>query len=207
MRFQLGLLILAAAFVKADEDAVLSVILQDIESYQSDYLSYIQEGHAVPSGVLQVYQQITTYTDDSYTTLYSQIDESAVATFITGVPWYSSRLASKIAAAETEGDSSIISSSESGSASAESTSASASASASASESTSESASASASTSASASASVSSSKASEASSSSKASSSASASSASSTSSANGAANVEKSLAYLVGPIVALGALLL
>jgi hypothetical protein len=98
---KLTTLLALAPFVLGQDNAVLEVVIQDIKGNVNEYLSYIQAGNIPPSGVLNLYQQVATYTDDSYTTLFSDVDEAAVSTYITNVPWYSSRIEPQLAAVET----------------------------------------------------------------------------------------------------------
>lgn len=105
MKFQLLSTLALASLATAQEAAIVTGLLGDISGHLNQYLSYIQAGsQTLPSGVLELYQEVQTYTDDSYTTLLSQLDFSAVSTFATALPWYSSRLETIFEAAAT-GDS------------------------------------------------------------------------------------------------------
>ncbi|GES72420.1 hypothetical protein SCEPF1_0949000100 [Saccharomyces cerevisiae] len=46
----------------------------------------------MPAGVLDIGMALASATDDSYTTLYSEVDFAGVSKMLTMVPWYSSRL-------------------------------------------------------------------------------------------------------------------
>ncbi|ODQ60944.1 hypothetical protein WICANDRAFT_19726, partial [Wickerhamomyces anomalus NRRL Y-366-8] len=92
-----------ATAIDQDEVAAVTALYGDINGHLSDYLNYIQQGNALPDGLLNLYQEAQTYTDDSYTTLLSTVDFNAVEGFVTGLPWYSSRLAGAFASATGEG--------------------------------------------------------------------------------------------------------
>ena len=81
----------------------LETIMSDVENNLSDYISLATDGTIslsdLPSGVLSLGMAIASATDDSYTTLYDNIDMAAVETWLSVLPWYSTRLSSEIAAA------------------------------------------------------------------------------------------------------------
>lgn len=81
----------------------LETIMSDVESNLSDYISLATDGTIslsdLPSGVLNLGLAIASATDDSYTTLYDAVDMAAVETWLSVLPWYSTRLSSEIAAA------------------------------------------------------------------------------------------------------------
>ncbi|ODV74740.1 SRP1/TIP1 family protein CYBJADRAFT_161237 [Cyberlindnera jadinii NRRL Y-1542] len=157
---QLILALLPVALAQDDTAEQLNAIVSDLAQHSSEYLQQVASGNIPPAELLSLAQQVQTYTDDSYTTLYSEVDMGEVTSYVTGLPWYSSRLETYFgadAAVATDDESASASASESASASAsgsESESASASASGSESESASASASGSESESESASASAS-----------------------------------------------------
>ncbi|KOH00391.1 putative lipase DI49_1099 [Saccharomyces eubayanus] len=90
-----------AAAETAGQTAELQAIIGDINSHLSDYLGLEtgNSGFQIPADVLSVYQQVMTYTDDSYTTLFSKLDYDAITKTIVKLPWYTTRLSSEIAAA------------------------------------------------------------------------------------------------------------
>lgn len=92
-----------ATAIDQDEVAAVTALYGDINGHLSDYLNYIQQGNALPDGLLNLYQEAQTYKDDSYTTLLSTVDFNAVEGFVTGLPWYSSRLAGAFASVTGEG--------------------------------------------------------------------------------------------------------
>ncbi|QLL34016.1 hypothetical protein HG536_0F03410 [Torulaspora globosa] len=99
-----ALALIIAPLVSADSnaDAVeFQAILSDVNNHLSDYISLAvnDPSFTVPSGVLDVYTQMTTYTDDAYTTLFSQLDFSSINAVMTALPWYSSRLEPEIQSA------------------------------------------------------------------------------------------------------------
>ena len=81
----------------------LETIMSDVENNLSDYISLATDGTIslsdLPSGVLSLGMAIASATDDSYTTLYDNVDMAAVETWLSVLPWYSTRLSSEIAAA------------------------------------------------------------------------------------------------------------
>ncbi|SMN21297.1 similar to Saccharomyces cerevisiae YBR067C TIP1 Major cell wall mannoprotein with possible lipase activity [Maudiozyma saulgeensis] len=115
-----------AADVTAEQTADLLVIINDIESHVSDYLSLETSGSSdfqVPPEVLSLYAQINTYTDESYTSLFTELDVAALTATITNLPWYSTRLLPALqranaGASSNETESSSVAVSESASASA-----------------------------------------------------------------------------------------
>ncbi|CAI4059726.1 hypothetical protein SUVZ_04G2810 [Saccharomyces uvarum] len=90
-----------AAAETAAQTAELQAIIGDINSHLSDYLGLEtgNSGFQIPADVLSVYQQVMTYTDDAYTTLFSELDFDAITKTIVKLPWYTTRLSSEIAAA------------------------------------------------------------------------------------------------------------
>lgn len=102
MKFQLGLLVLAAV-VRADDeddDTLISLVLEDIISFESDYASYIEGNTAVASDLLDIIDVLVSYSGDDYSTLFDDVHASALESFITEVPWYS-RISSELAAEAT----------------------------------------------------------------------------------------------------------
>ncbi|CDR43268.1 CYFA0S11e02828g1_1 [Cyberlindnera fabianii] len=87
----------------ASESAELTAIVNDINNNLQDYLGQVQDGNAPPAELLSLYQQVQTYTDDSYTSLYSEVNMGDVSSYITGLPWYSSRLQPAIESATAGG--------------------------------------------------------------------------------------------------------
>ncbi|GMC32463.1 unnamed protein product [Saccharomyces cerevisiae] len=77
----------------------LNVVLDDVKTNIADYitLSYTPNSgfslDQMPAGIMDIAAQLVANpSDDSYTTLYSEVDFSAVEHMLTMVPWYSSRL-------------------------------------------------------------------------------------------------------------------
>ncbi|SMN19987.1 similar to Saccharomyces cerevisiae YER011W TIR1 Cell wall mannoprotein of the Srp1p/Tip1p family of serine-alanine-rich proteins [Maudiozyma saulgeensis] len=101
------LLFLAAAALAnaqtAAQIAELNVIIADVKDNMADYTSLATSGSLslsdLPTGIMPLAMAVQTATDDSYTTLYSNVDFDAVATFLTKLPWYSSRLEAAIESA------------------------------------------------------------------------------------------------------------
>lgn len=95
---QLLLVTCAAQSVSFDNDqqaALLTRVASDIRSYPSEYADYLktQLEIALPLELLSL-KQLSTYTDDSYTTLAENSDlMSDVENVVTRLPWYNSRIA------------------------------------------------------------------------------------------------------------------
>lgn len=87
---------------------VATVLLADVESNIEDYISLVGGSIVFPTELIAYYTEIATYTDDSYTTLLSDFPADQISTIITQLPWYSSRLESKLAVAYTAGESSSV---------------------------------------------------------------------------------------------------
>ncbi|QHS76129.1 putative GPI-anchored mannoprotein SPAR_O01570 [Saccharomyces paradoxus] len=98
---KIALLAAVAALASAqtqEEIDELNVILNDVKSNLQEYISLAEDSSSgfslssLPSGVLDIGLALASATDDSYTTLYSEVDFAAVSKMLTMVPWYSSRL-------------------------------------------------------------------------------------------------------------------
>ncbi|KTA96069.1 Cold shock-induced protein TIR1, partial [Nakaseomyces glabratus] len=96
----------AAALVSAQTPQQLdelNVILDDVKSNLSSYMSLVQDPSSgitlanLPAGVLNLGMALASATDDSYTTLYKDIDFDGIVPFLSKLPWYSERLAGKLA--------------------------------------------------------------------------------------------------------------
>ncbi|SMN21370.1 similar to Saccharomyces cerevisiae YER011W TIR1 Cell wall mannoprotein of the Srp1p/Tip1p family of serine-alanine-rich proteins [Maudiozyma saulgeensis] len=97
----------------ADQLAELNVIVDDVKNHMSDYLGLVSSGAVsisdLPAGVMNLALAVQTATDDSYTSLYKDVDVEKLGPFLTALPWYSSRLAAELETA-TEGDAAATSS-------------------------------------------------------------------------------------------------
>lgn len=100
------LLASSAALAHALSDAQiaeLKAIMSDVSSNISEYMALATDGTIslsdLPAGVLSLGLAVASATDDSYTTLYDDVDMDAVETWLTILPWYTTRLSSEIAAA------------------------------------------------------------------------------------------------------------
>lgn len=94
----------AASFASAQSQEEIdeyNVLVSDIKAHASDYLSIAinDPSISIPSGVLQIYQEVATATDDSYTTLYQDLDFNQISNLVVSLPWYSSRLEGELASA------------------------------------------------------------------------------------------------------------
>ncbi|CAI4064851.1 Tir3p SKDI_09G1510 [Saccharomyces kudriavzevii IFO 1802] len=78
-------------------DAILADVKANLEQYMS--LAMDNPNFSLPSGVLDVYQHMTTATDDSYTSYFTEMDFAQITTAMVQVPWYSSRLVPEILSA------------------------------------------------------------------------------------------------------------
>lgn len=87
----------------ANNADVATVLFSDVKSHLNDYMSYVQNNptFSFPTELINYFTAITTYTDDSYTTLLSDFPASQIATLASELPWYSSRLETKLESAFT----------------------------------------------------------------------------------------------------------
>ncbi|KAK5962298.1 Tir3p PWA37_000339 [Arxiozyma heterogenica] len=78
----------------AYEVAEFDALLLDVNAHLTEYISLAENNPSftIPEGVLECYTHITTYTDDSYTTLFTMINFAQVTTAMELLPWYSSRI-------------------------------------------------------------------------------------------------------------------
>ncbi|KAG0671138.1 hypothetical protein C6P45_001151 [Maudiozyma exigua] len=87
----------------ASQLAELNTIVDDVKSHLSDYLGLISSGAIslsdLPAGVMPVVLAVQTATDESYTSLYKDVDVAALGPFLSRLPWYSSRLQPELDAA------------------------------------------------------------------------------------------------------------
>ncbi|CCD26872.1 SRP1/TIP1 family protein NDAI_0I03040 [Naumovozyma dairenensis CBS 421] len=76
----------------------LNILLNDVSSNLKDYLTLaITPGSVfskdnMPAGLIDLGVALANATDDSYTSLYKNVDFKAVDTLVTKLPWYSSRI-------------------------------------------------------------------------------------------------------------------
>ncbi|CCD27029.1 SRP1/TIP1 family protein NDAI_0J01370 [Naumovozyma dairenensis CBS 421] len=88
----------AAVANTTTEIAELKVLLDDVKSNLNDYvaLAFTPDSgvslDTLPAGVLDVGKALFTASDDSYTTLYANVDFDGVSSLMTKLPWYQSRL-------------------------------------------------------------------------------------------------------------------
>ncbi|QHS72792.1 GPI-anchored mannoprotein [Saccharomyces paradoxus] len=81
-----------------DQINELNVILNDVKSNIQQYISLATDPNSgfslsnMPAGVLDIGMALASATDDSYTSMYSEVDFAGVSKMLTQVPWYSSRL-------------------------------------------------------------------------------------------------------------------
>ena len=85
----------AQSSVSAEQSAELQAIIADIQGNLQQYLALQTAANSdfkIPPEVISLYAQIATYTDESYTSLFTELDVSALTATVTNLPWYSSRL-------------------------------------------------------------------------------------------------------------------
>ncbi|GME74596.1 unnamed protein product [Ambrosiozyma monospora] len=107
------------AALSSEEAGALNILFQDINENRDEYQSYIVANTEVafPTTLVQIYTAMTTYTDDSYTTLFADLPDDQVTSIeqlVTALPWYSTRLLPEIVS-EFAGASAAASGSASGS--------------------------------------------------------------------------------------------
>lgn len=85
--------LLAATAKAADtsEAAFLTAFVSDFNENKKSYIGFLATAKDVPSVVTKLAQEISTYTDDSYTTLLDQsgLDFNSLQDYATNLPWYS----------------------------------------------------------------------------------------------------------------------
>ena len=100
MKFSAVLALAATAAMAADvsdfQVAQFQGMLVDVNAHLQEYMSLAMNNadFTIPSGVLDVYEHMTTYAsgDDSYTSLFTEINFAQVTTVIEKLPWYSTRM-------------------------------------------------------------------------------------------------------------------
>lgn len=113
MKFQFFLSsIFILSLVEANQADVATVLFSDVESNLNDYISYARNNpsFSFPTVLISYFKEITTFTDDSYTSLLSDFPVAQITSIAEELPWYSSRLESKLDYAVTAHQSSSISS-------------------------------------------------------------------------------------------------
>ncbi|GMM31793.1 hypothetical protein DAMA08_045380 [Martiniozyma asiatica (nom. inval.)] len=97
-----SLLSLVSVLAAANAENIAVALFNDINSNFNEYLSYIQaQTDADVTGLLGLYAEAQTYTDDSYTTLVDEAQLATISAFATGLPWYSSRIETALEAGAT----------------------------------------------------------------------------------------------------------
>jgi len=110
MRFSIALFS-TATVVLANNVDVATVLLNDIGEHINDYMSLVGGTIPIPTDLVKYYTEVATYTDDSYTSILSDFPTQQVESIVTQLPWYSSRLESKLSVAFTENNAKITTSS------------------------------------------------------------------------------------------------
>ncbi|CAI4060119.1 hypothetical protein SKDZ_05G0810 [Saccharomyces kudriavzevii ZP591] len=117
---KIALLAAVAALASAqtqDQINELNVILNDVKSNMQQYISLASDPSSgftlqnMPAGVLDIGMVLVSATDDSYTTMFSEVDFAGVSKMLTQVPWYSSRLEPALKSLEGDASSSAAPSS------------------------------------------------------------------------------------------------
>lgn len=98
MKFSNSVIIsLATLLASVQAEDLIVALKEDIDANIQQYLSYIATlTNAEVSDMLSLYRAAQTYTDDSYTTLVDSAERAAISNFVTGLPWYSSRIAGNL---------------------------------------------------------------------------------------------------------------
>lgn len=86
-----ALMAATAKAADASQAAFLTAFVSDFNENKKSYIGFLATAKDVPSVVTQLAQQISTYTDDSYTTLLdkSGLDFTSLQNYATNLPWYS----------------------------------------------------------------------------------------------------------------------
>lgn len=86
-----ALLAATAKAADASEAAFLTAFVSDFNANKKSYIGFLATAKDVPSVVTQLAKEISTYTDDSYTTLLDQsgLDFNSLQSYATNLPWYS----------------------------------------------------------------------------------------------------------------------
>lgn len=86
-----ALLAATAKAADASEAAFLTAFVSDFNENKKSYIGFLATAKDVPSVVTKLAQEISTYTDDSYTTLLDQsgLDINSLQDYATNLPWYS----------------------------------------------------------------------------------------------------------------------
>lgn len=112
MKYSAVLAVAGAGLVAANQVDVATVLLSDVKDNLNEYIALVGGTIPIPTVLVDLYTQVATYTDDSYTTLLTDFPVAEVESIVTELPWYSSRLESKLSVAATEGlDATVVSSS------------------------------------------------------------------------------------------------
>lgn len=100
-----SIILTSVGLIYCDNADVATVIFSDAESNLNDYMSFVQNNptFSFPTELISYFTAITTYTDDSYTTILSNFPGSQIASLAKELPWYSSRLETRLAEALTAG--------------------------------------------------------------------------------------------------------
>ena len=69
----------------------MEILMSDVNSHLSDYVG-LGGKVAIPNVLFNMYAEMATATDDSYTTIFAALDMSVISSMMTNLPWYSSRL-------------------------------------------------------------------------------------------------------------------
>ncbi|CCE65436.1 hypothetical protein TPHA_0L00795 [Tetrapisispora phaffii CBS 4417] len=81
----------ASALTTEQQIQEMEILLTDVGANLNDYVGLVGQMD-IPDALFDIYGEMLTATDDSYTTLLAQLDMSQISTMMTALPWYSSRL-------------------------------------------------------------------------------------------------------------------
>lgn len=93
---------IAALLAVAKAENLIVALVNDVDSNVLEYQSYAATAtNSEITSFYRLYLAAQTYTDDSYTTLLDSAELAEISSFVTQLPWYSSRLESNIDGAVT----------------------------------------------------------------------------------------------------------
>ncbi len=101
MKFSIALLSVIAAALANNVD-VATVLMNDVQNNMDEYIGLVGGTIPIPPELIDYYAKIATYTDDSYTSILTDFPVDKIKPLVTQLPWYSSRLESKLEVAYTQ---------------------------------------------------------------------------------------------------------
>ncbi|CCH57911.1 hypothetical protein TBLA_0A01110 [Henningerozyma blattae CBS 6284] len=97
-KFVAALTVAASAYALSAEDQVseMQIIMADVNANLADYVGLVADMD-IPDALFNLYTEMATATDDSYTKDMAALDMNQISAMLTVLPWYSSRLEGKVA--------------------------------------------------------------------------------------------------------------